>query len=77
MSKRQIVGEGDRLVSIAFPPPGGSHFQAGKDGVLSIGVAELPGPMGAYLVANVVFENDDPDLVAPLHLLECFEVLNP
>lgn len=79
MSSQQILADGDRLISISLPGEdlGKVTYQAGRHKVTSIGVRELPGPMGMYLVANVIFDDGRPDLIAPLHSLRSFEVLNP
>lgn len=76
---QQLIDEGDRLTSISFPGEdlGRVTYGAGKNGVTSIGVRKLPGPMGDYLVANVIFDDGRPDVVAPLHTLRSFDVLNP
>lgn len=72
---RDLIGEGDRLTSVVAP--GTIAYNAGSKGVMSIGVRKLPGPMGHYLVANVLFEDDRPDIIIPLHNCEEFRVLNP
>ena len=76
---KQLVDEGDRLTSISFPGEdvGRVTYAVGGHGVTSIGVCQLPGPMGVYLVANVIFDDGRADVVAPLHTLRSFEVLNP
>lgn len=76
---QQLVSPGDRLVSISFPGEdlGKDTYKVGRHKVASIGVHELPGIGGMYLVANVTFEDDRADLIAPLHALLRFEVLNP
>ena len=76
MTKDQLVGDGDRLIAI-YLSDGPPTYKAGQGKCLSIGVYELPGPMGNYLVANVIFEDARPDFIAPLHSLAAFEVLNP
>ncbi len=75
---KQLVDEGDRLTSISFPGEdlGRVTYGVGK-GITSIGVRKLPGPMGYFLVANVIFEDGRADVVAPLHMLRSFDVLNP
>jgi hypothetical protein len=72
------VAEGDRLISISYPGEdlGKTTYKVGTH-VYGISVVRLPGPMGEYLAANVVFEDDRPDIIAPLHMLRNFEVLNP
>ncbi|WP_176358537.1 hypothetical protein [Mycobacterium persicum] len=72
---RDLIGEGDRLTSIVAP--GSISYVAGRKNVMSIGVRKLPGPMGYYLVANVIFEDDQPDIIIPLHGAEEFRVSNP
>lgn len=74
MSK-ELLRVGDRLVGLITPA--GDHYRAGAKGIMSIGVNQLPGPMGFYLVANIIFETDAPDVIIPLHnALEIF-VSNP
>ena len=72
--KRELLGVGDRLVSVWLP--GDTHYNAGKQGIVSIGVNQLPGPMGFYLVANIICE-DSADIIVPLHMAEGFTVSNP
>lgn len=72
---RQLLDVGDRLVGITAP--GTIQYRAGSKGVLSIGVDQLPGPMGYYLVANVIFQDDRADLIIPLHAAEEILVSNP
>lgn len=72
--KRELLGVGDRLVSVWVP--GEVQYHAGKQGVVSIGVNQLPGPMGFYLVANIVRE-EGTDIIVPLHMAEGFTVSNP
>jgi hypothetical protein len=72
---RDLICEGDRLIAIHWPNGTGS-FTAGRNGCVSIGVRNMPGPMGHFLVANVMLE-EGPDVIAPLHMLESFSVLNP
>lgn len=74
--RNQIVGKGDRLVAI-YLSDGPPTYRAGSGKCISIGVDELPGPAGFYLVANVIFDDDRPDFIAPLHSLAAFEILNP
>ena len=74
MSK-ELLCIGDRLLGVITPA--GDHYRAGAKGVLSIGVNQLPGPMGFYLVANIIFENDNADVIIPLHLVQEIYVLNP
>lgn len=72
---KQLLGVGDRLVGVMTPA--GDHYRAGSRGVLSIGVNQLPGPMGFYLVANIIFESDQADVIIPLHFVQEIYVLNP
>jgi hypothetical protein len=72
--KRELLNVGDRLISITTSD--GSTYNATKAGIVSIGVAQLPGPMGFYLVANVVPEGG-PDIIVPLHTASEFRVSNP
>lgn len=74
MSK-ELLGVGDRLVQVVAPGP--TVYRAGSKGVLSIGVNQLPGPMGFYLVANIIFETDRADEIVPLHMCESVAVNNP
>lgn len=75
---RQLVDVGDRLVGVQSPGPNGYYWKVnGHDKIVSIGVDRLPGPMGWYLVANIIFEDGKPDVIIPLHMAESFEVLNP
>lgn len=74
MSK-ELLHVGDRLVGVITPA--GDHYRAGSKGVLSIGVNQLPGPMGFYLVANIVYEDDRTDVIIPLHHVQEIFVLNP
>lgn len=74
MSK-ELLHVGDRLVGVITPA--GDHYRAGSRGVMSIGVNQLPGPMGFYLVANIIFESDQADVIIPLHLAQEIFVLNP
>lgn len=76
MASKQIVGDGDRLIAI-YLSDGPPTYKVGVGKCLSIGVCQLPGPMGYYLVANVIFEDARPDFIAPLHSLVAFEALNP
>jgi hypothetical protein len=71
---RELLNVGDRLISITTND--GASYNATKRGVISIGVGQLPGPMGFYLVANVVTE-DGPDVIVPLHMASEFRVSNP
>jgi hypothetical protein len=73
--RKELLGVGDRLVGIITPA--GDHYRAGARGVMSIGVNQLPGPMGFYLVANIIYETDAPDLIIPLHLAQEIFVSNP
>jgi hypothetical protein len=72
---RELLAVGDRLISIGAR--GDSQYRTGKQGVMSIGINRLPGPMGFYLVANVIFENDHPNVIIPLHMAEEIQVSNP
>lgn len=72
---KQLLDVGDRLVGVITPA--GDHYRAGARGVMSIGVGELPGPMGFYLVANVIFESDAADVIIPLHSVAEIFVSNP
>lgn len=74
---RELLEVGDRLISVTTPGEGGQYFKAGTDKVLSIAVNRLPGPMGFYAVANIIFDDDRPDLIIPLHMAASVEVLNP
>jgi hypothetical protein len=74
---RELLNVGDRLISVQTPGQNGNCWKVGSAKVLSIGVDQLPGPMGFYLVANIVFESMGPDLIIPLHMTEGIEVLNP
>lgn len=71
---RELLNVGDRLISITTGD--GSAYNTTKRGVVSIGISQLPGPMGFYLVANVVTE-DGPDVIVPLHMASEFRVSNP
>ena len=73
--KKELIGVGDRLTGVITPA--GDHYRAGAKSVLSIGVNELPGPMGFYLVANIVYEDGRPDVIIPLHLVQEIYVSNP
>jgi hypothetical protein len=73
MSK-ELLRAGDRLTAVMTPA--GDHYRAGSKGVMSIGVHELPGPMGFYLVANITYESGT-DVIIPLHLAQEIFVLNP
>lgn len=72
---RELLTVGDRLLGVITPA--GDHYRAGSRGVMSIGVNQLPGPMGFYLVANVTFETDQADVIIPLHLVQEIFVINP
>lgn len=72
---QQLLNEGDRLVGIIAPGP--QVYRAGVKGVESIGVHELPGPMGAYLVANVTYGDGAPDVIVPLHHCSEIFIQNP
>jgi hypothetical protein len=72
---RELLNVGDRIVGIITPGP--MHYRAGSKGVLSIGVNQLPGPMGFYLVANVIYEDDRHDVIIPLHIALEIYVSNP
>jgi hypothetical protein len=76
---RALLNEGDRLISISLPGEdlGRTTFKVGTGRVSTIGVHELPGPMGNYLVANITFDTEGPDRIVPLHMALHFEVLNP
>jgi hypothetical protein len=71
---RQLLGVGDRLIAITTND--GTTYNATKAGIVSIGIDQLPGPMGFYLVANVIPE-DGPDIIVPLHMASEFRVSNP
>lgn len=73
--RKELLGVGDRLTGIITPA--GDHYRAGAKGVTSIGVNELPGPMGFYLVANIIYEDHRSDVIIPLHLAQEIYVLNP
>jgi len=72
---KELLRVGDRLLGVITPA--GDHYRAGSKNVMSIGVNQLPGPMGFYLVANIIFENDNADVIIPLHLVQEIYVLNP
>lgn len=72
---RELLIVGDRLLGVITPA--GDHYRAGAKGVMSIGVNQLPGPMGFYLVANVIYEDDRADVILPLHLAQEIYVVNP
>lgn len=72
---KELLTEGDRILGIITPA--GDHYRAGARSVLSIGVRNLPGPMGFYLVANIIFDTDQADLIIPLHMAQEIYVLNP
>lgn len=72
---KQLLRVGDRLVSV-WLAGSNSNYDAGKQGIISIGIDELPGPMGMYLVANILRDNG-PDVIIPLHMAEGFMVSNP
>lgn len=72
---KELLRAGDRLIGIMTPA--GDHYRAGARNVMSIGISELPGPMGFYLVANVIFETDAPDVIIPLHMAQEIFVSNP
>lgn len=72
---KEILGVGDRLIGVITPA--GDHYRVGARNVMSIGVQQLPGPMGFYLVANILFETDAPDIIIPLHALSEIYVSNP
>lgn len=74
MSKA-LLAVGDRLLGVITPA--GDHYRAGARGVMSIGVNQLPGPMGFYLVANICFEGDSADIIIPLHHVQEIYVVNP
>lgn len=74
MSK-ELLRVGDRLLAVITPA--GDHYRTGAKGVMSIGVNQLPGPMGFYLVANIIYEDDRADVIIPLHLVQEIYVLNP
>lgn len=71
---RELLNEGDRLISVITP--GGDHYHAGAKGITSIAVQKLPGPMGEYLVANIISERG-PDVIIPLHAALEIRVNNP
>jgi len=72
---RELLVVGDRLTGIITPA--GDHYRAGAKGVMGIGVNQLPGPMGFYLVASVIYEDDRADVIIPLHLAQEIYTLNP
>lgn len=74
---RELLEVGDRLISVTTPGQNGRCWRVLHDKVMSIGVDRLPGPMGFYVVANIVFDDDRADLIIPLHMAEGIEVLNP
>lgn len=74
---RDLLRVGDRLISVSVPGPVGTTYNVGNSMITSIGVNQLPGPMGFYLVANVIFEDERPDVIIPLHMSDQFQVLNP
>ena len=87
---RDADGSGDFLIGEATERDQQEHFSVDlgkgpkdrvdaiglKQGVVSIGVNQLPGPMGFYLVANIVRE-EGTDIIVPLHMAEGFTVSNP
>jgi hypothetical protein len=73
--RRELLDVGDRLLAVMTPA--GDHYRAGAKGVRSIGVHQLPGPMGFYLVANITYEDDRADVIIPLHLAQEIFVVNP
>lgn len=77
MSQKQLLHVDDRLISVSLPGEdlGRFTYKVGNGGVYSIGVHQLPGPMGFYLVANITFK-EGPDLIVALHNALHFEVLN-
>jgi hypothetical protein len=72
---RELLVVGDRLLGVITPA--GDHYRSGAKGVMSIGVNQLPGPMGYYLVANIIYEDDRADVIIPLHLVQEIYVVNP
>jgi len=72
---KELLRVGDRLLGVITPA--GDHYRAGVKGIMSIGVNQLPGPMGFYLVANIIFEDDSADVIIPLHFVQEIYVLNP
>lgn len=72
---KELLHVGDRLTGVITPA--GDHYRAGAKGVMSIGVNQLPGPMGFYLVANIIYEDNRSDVIIPLHLAQEIYVLNP
>lgn len=72
---KELLRVGDRLLGIITPA--GDHYRTGSRNVMSIGVNQLPGPMGFYLVANIIFETDTPDVIIPLHFAQEIYVVNP
>lgn len=71
---KELLRVGDRLLAIMTPA--GDHYRAGAKGVMSIGVNQLPGPMGFYLVANITYESGT-DVIIPLHAAQEIYVVNP
>lgn len=71
---REILNVGDRLISITTHD--GGTYNAHKAGVTSIGIDQLPGPMGFYFVAYVLTD-DGPDIIVPLHTANEFRISNP
>ena len=72
------LGEGDRLIAVTTPGQTGRQWRVGfgevGEAIRSITVGRLPGPMGFYLTAQIIFEDRRPDIVIPLHMAEAFEI---
>lgn len=73
--EKELLSVGDRLIGVITQA--GDHYRAGSRNVRSIGVNQLPGPMGFYLVANIIFDTDAPDVIIPLHAVSEIYVSNP
>ena len=73
---RELLNTGDRLIWLQVGGTDGAFYKAGANKVISIGVNQLPGPMGFYLVANIV-SDEGPDVIVPLHMTDGFAVSNP
>ncbi len=69
--------QGQSLQAIASPNYGngeGVFFTAGEDGVSTIEVGQLAGPMGWYDVAVVHWGNGRLDQIHPLHMLDFIQL---
>jgi hypothetical protein len=68
-----ILSQGQPLSALGLPDhvsEGAAPWRVGQMNVQSITVSQLAGPMGWYDVGVVVFDNERPTQMHPLHMCE-------